>query len=527
MQRKRRRDIDTRGGGSRSVIYRVSGQNGKRMKKSQKKPSLKLNMILNGIRGVMGILFPVITFPYVSRILGVDRLGRYNFAASIISYFILLSGLGIQAYAVREGAGIRDMRQDFKRFCDEMFTVHILSSIGTYLLLAILLVTAPVFRSYEALLFILSLQIVFKAIGIEWMFSIQEEYAYITFRSMLFQMISLILLFVFVKTENDINRYAAITVISGAGSNLLNFIYARKYCRIGFTKRINWKKHTKPIMILFAMSLTVTVYVSSDITVLGFLCGDRAVGIYAVSSRIYTIVKNILSSVIIVSIPRLSALSGKGSKEDFCLVAEDIYRTLLTLVLPAVTGILILNREIILFIAGPSYLEASLSLCLLSAALFFCFGAYFWGQCILVPMKHEQALFRITLLSAVMNVVLNLILIPLGGSNAAAFTTVIAEGVAYFYSRQKGKKYINLHGIKTTFGKSLIGCAGITGAAFICRQVFLNSYVYTISTITVSVLVYAAIEFALKNQAVTGIIYHMKFKLRPERFSGRKESKHE
>ena len=120
-------------------------------------------------------------------------------------------------------------------------------------------------------------------------------------------LISLILLFLLVKDENDVNIYAAITVFSGVGSNALNYVHARKYCKIGLTREIDWKKHIKPIMVLFSMAITVTIYVSSDTTILGFLCSDYEVGIYSVSAKIYNVIKTLVSSIIVVSIPRMSA----------------------------------------------------------------------------------------------------------------------------------------------------------------------------------------------------------------------------
>ena len=161
-----------------------------------KNKSIKVNMILNAIKGLMSIFFPLISFPYVSKVLGVDNIGRYNFANSIISYFILLAGLGINTYAIREGARLREKENEFKQFANEMFSINILSTIISYVLFALLLIIVPKFQCYKTLLIILSLQIIFKTIGIEWIYSIYEDYAYITLRSIIFQIISLILLFV-------------------------------------------------------------------------------------------------------------------------------------------------------------------------------------------------------------------------------------------------------------------------------------------------------------------------------------------
>ena len=159
-----------------------------------KQKSLKLNMVLNAIRGLLKVVFPLITFPYISRVLGVDNLGKYNFANSIISYFILFAGLGISSYAIREGSYFRNETNRLKVFADEMFTINMISTVTAYLCLICVIVIVPKFWDYKILLIIFSLQIVFCTIGIEWIYSIYEEYVYITVRSILFQLISLILL---------------------------------------------------------------------------------------------------------------------------------------------------------------------------------------------------------------------------------------------------------------------------------------------------------------------------------------------
>ena len=224
-----------------------------------KNKTIKVNMILNAIKGLMSIFIPLISFPYVSKVLGVDNIGRYNFANSIISYFVLFAGLGINTYAIREGARLREKENEFRQFANEMFSINILSTIMSYVLFALLLIIVAKFQEYKTLLIILSLQIIFKTIGIEWIYSIYEDYAYITLRSIVFQVISLILLFVLVRDENSVNMYAAITVISAVGSNVLNYFHAKKYCKVGFGWKIDWEKHLKPIMVLFAMSVTVTI----------------------------------------------------------------------------------------------------------------------------------------------------------------------------------------------------------------------------------------------------------------------------
>lgn len=471
----------------------------------RKTKSLKLNMILNAIKGLMGIIFPLISFPYVSKVLGVDNMGHYNFANSIISYIVLVAGLGINTYAVREGASIKENKLKFEKFADQLFSINIISTMIAYIILTVLLWTVPKFQEYMGLMIILSLQVIFRTIGIEWIYSIYEDYAYITIRSILFQVFSLISLFVLVNDENDVNMYAAITVISCAGSNIFNFFHAHKYCKVKLTNRLDWEKHLKPIMILFAMSVTVTIYVSSDITILGFLCDDYTVGIYSVSTKIYTIIKTILSSILVVSIPRLSAILGEKDMDSFNFAATDIYNTLLTIVIPAIVGIIAFRKQIVILISDVKFNAAVSSLSILSVALFFCLGAWFWGQCILVPLKKESIVFKATVVSAIINIILNFIMIPLWKENAAALTTVLAEGLSFFWCMYEGKKYTQLKGIRSVLIKVIVGCLGIIIVANVLGQIHINLLPKTILITCISIAIYFEIEVILNNTTVPNI----------------------
>lgn len=214
------------------------------------KKSLSLNAVMSAAKTLMGILFPLITFPYASNVLQVENLGRVNFASSISGYFVLFAGLGISSYAVREGSKYVNDREKLSKFASEMFSINMISTLMTYAVLALVLLGSSKLRGYADLIVILSLQIFFTTIGTEWIFTIFEEYTYITLRSLLFQILSLAALFALVKTKDDYCIYAGITVFSAVGANLLNVFRVRRYCTIHWTTKIDWKTHLKPILVI-------------------------------------------------------------------------------------------------------------------------------------------------------------------------------------------------------------------------------------------------------------------------------------
>lgn len=235
-----------------------------------KNKSIKVNALLNGFRTILNLLFPLITFPYVSRILSVNDIGKYNFSNSIVTYFLLIAALGIDKYAIREGTKYRDNRKRFSKFASDLFSLNVISTLFSYLLLAVFLVLSVKAYDYHTCILILSIQIFFTTLGTEWIYSIYEEYTYITVRSIIFKLISIALLFIFVRREGDYLAYTIITVIASVGANILNFVNARKFCDIKLHfKGVNWKSMVVPVLIIFASNVAIQIYVNADITMLG------------------------------------------------------------------------------------------------------------------------------------------------------------------------------------------------------------------------------------------------------------------
>lgn len=479
--------------------------------------SLKKNSILNAVKSLMAVLFPLITTPYVTRILGVNNVGKYSFSYTFVSYFLLIAALGINNYAIREGSALREKPHELNIFINEVFSINIISTIISYALLILCLLASSKLHQYWQLMMILSIQIIFTTIGVEWIYSIFEDYLFITIRSIVFQIVSLIVLVLLVKNENDINMYAWATVISSTGASVWNLYNARKYCNIRFTFKCNMRKHIKPIIYIFASNVAVTIYVNSDNTLLGFLTSDYYVGLYSLATKIYRALKTMLSSLVVVSIPRLSYLAGNNKFDEFEQLIGRIFGLLMTFLFPMITGIICLNHEIVLSLSNNSYIEACYSVAILSVATFFCMLSYIYGQCILMPLKREKITMYATVISAILNVCLNFLLIPHFKHNGAAFTTVIAEGIVFviywFYIR----KTIKIKNSVKVILQTLIGCVSVAACCLIIKH-FNLGYIQTIVfSIISSVPLYILTQVLLKNNEVISLFKNIKDKYRSKK----------
>ena len=473
-----------------------------------KKRSLGINALLNGLRSILNLLFPLITFPYVSRTLSVDSMGIYNFSNTYINYFLLIAGLGVATYAVREGAKYRDNKEKISTFASQVFTINVISTIIAYVLLLLSLLIFGNLYNYISCILIFSLQLLFTTLGTEWIYTIYEDYSYITIRSIIFKILSIILLFLLVKTPNDYLWYAAITVFAGVGSNILNYIHAKSFCKIKLikVKNVDWKYHLKPILIIFASSVAVTLYVSSDTTILGLLKGNYDVGIYSVSVKIYTIAQTLLSALLTVTIPRLAMLLGKYKLREYNQVLSNVIGTLSVLVLPVSVGLIMLSKEIILIIAGKKYLPSTSSLQIITWAIIFSIFSWIFNQCVLIPAKRESKSLRNTFITGIANIGLNFILIPFLSYDGTSLSTVIAEFMVMVLNGYSARDYI-LPILKTkntikNIIDSFLGCVGIV---LICSlvKIGISSMIWrTALSIVLSVSIYAAILVALKNNIV-------------------------
>ena len=469
-----------------------------------KKKSLGLNAFLNGLRSVLNLFFPLITFPYVSRVLSVPGIGIYNFSNTYINYFILIAGLGIATYAVREGAKYRENKDKINDFVSQIFSLNMIATVIAYLLLFASLIIFKNLRNYISCILIFSLQILFTTLGTEWIYTIYEDYTYITIRSIVFKMISIVLLFLLVRRPEDYLIYAAITVFSAVGSNLLNFIHARNFVHIKLTTKTNWKYHLKPILIIFASAIAVTIYVSSDTTILGLLKNDYAVGIYSTSVKIYQIAQGLLSALLTVTIPRLAFLWGRRRISEYNQVLSKVIDSLGILVLPTAVGLIMLSREVILIIASEKYLPSVNSLRIISWAIIFSIFSWIFSDCVLIPAKRENFVLRNTVITAVENIILNFILIPFLSYDGTSLSTVIAEFTVMIMNGYSCRDIIKPVIFKKDTLKnlldSIIGCVGIVVVCLLCDIGFKSLWLKTIFSVVLSVIMYSAILILLNNK---------------------------
>lgn len=443
-----------------------------------KKQKMSWNMMLNMMRVLLSIIFPLITFPYISRVLDVDNIGKISFAKSLVSYFSLIAAFGISSYAIREGAGCRNNKHDFEKFANEIFTLNIITSAIACILLVGITLIFPQLHSYKNLIFLEGMVVVFAPLAVDWINNIYEDFLYITIRSILVQIISIVLMFAFVKQQQDYYKYAAISVFSACAANIINYFYVKKYVKLKIRIGKNIIRHFKVTVVFFVNSIASTIYLNSDTTLIGLMCNDTAVGLYSTATKIYSIVKQLINAFAAVTIPRLSYLY-KNETQKFYGLVENLINGIIIFSFPAAFGMIIISSDLIKLIAGVNFLGARIALSILSLAIPFAALAYIVANGILIAVKREKSVLLGTMVSAIVNILLNFIIIPIFKQNGAAFTTLIAEVVMLSISCVAARDILRNVKVK----KNIIQCGLAT--ILMC---LLALVIYNFNSINISVV---------------------------------------
>lgn len=274
------------------------------------------------------------------------------------------------------------------------------------------------------------------------------------------------------------------------------------FIQIKFNFSVNWRQHLRPILVIFASTVVITICVSSDITLLGVMENDYTVGIYTVVVKLCHIVQGVLAAILTVVIPRLAWLWGKKRCLEYNSLLKQLFNGLLLLALPIVTGITMLSRAIILLIAGQKYLAALGSLRIISWAILFSIMEWLFSDCVLIVVKRETLILRNTVMVALLNVGLNLVLIPLLSDQGAAISTVIAELSAMLLNYWTCRDIVNLIILNKDTCKNifevLVGCMGIVIVCGLCER-FSNIFIQIVLAVSISGLVYVSILLLLRN----------------------------
>lgn len=477
--------------------------------------SVKTNFILNSLRVFSTAIIGLIMMPYINKTLGVVNLGKVEYSNSIINYFLIFSALGIPIYGVREISKVKDDLYKRTKIVLELLIILFITSLISYILLFGLYLSVPKLHSYKELLLLLSCTIFLTNIGAEWYFQGMEDQKFITIRFLIIRVITLILLFILVKSKADHLWYAFILVLNVCGSNFFNFFYIFKsieFKQIKF-KDLNFKKHLKPVMTIFIATISINIYLQLDLILLGSLVGDKYVGLYAASNKLVRFVIVFVTIIGAVLLPRLSILFVENKEQYFNYLGKA-FKLILIVAIPSSIYIYIFSYEIIYYMAGPDFIEGVLTVKILSPLCVVVGMAYFFGYLVFYVQNQEKIYTTAVIISAFLSIVINFFAITTYYQNGAAFVAVLAEIIAILYMLFRSKKFLsNMQLLDKDFLKIIATNIILTLLIIIGLGVIERSIVNLIVLIIASGLMYVIMLYFFKEKTSRYLINDFKAKI--------------
>lgn len=399
------------------------------------------NYILSVANTVIGLIIPIITFPYISRILGPDKIGVINFVQSYAYYFMHFASFGIMSYAVREIARIRDDRQQVELIGNELFNINVIFSFLSGMLYLVIAFVIPKFRENFFLYLFYSSTIFTNFLLLDWLFQAYDDYAFTTIRSIIIRVLSIIAIFIFIKSESDYSIYMIIISIAEMGNRFSSLYYAKKKF-ISFKlsyKFLNFARHFKSLLTLFSYRIVNGISSNLDKLMLGIFLVYADVGVYSTGVKFVLLIIPLIETVGIVLFPKITI----AANEDHTLYLENLrlnYNIILLLSIPMAIGMFLVSPEIMLLFAGKQFSGSIIVSRIMSLIIILCPIGDLLGSKILLVYNKDRWLLICSIIVAISNIVFNLIGIPLFGIVGACVASVLCYLIAvvsrYIFARK-------------------------------------------------------------------------------------------
>lgn len=448
------------------------------MQGKEQKPiirSVKFNVLMNMILSTSSFLFPLITVPYVSRLLGPDGLGLVGWAQTFVSYFAVIASLGIGNYGIREVAKVRNDPQKLSKLVQELMVILLASTSIVYTAYIVLVFFIPRTKEHLPLMLLFSLGIWLSSCGIEWFYQGIEQYGYITVRNIALKIIGLILMFAIVRNNSDYLQYAFVVIVGSYASNIFNLLRLRKYITFRRTRKLNCRRHFKPMFWFSLSTISSTMYGQIDMFLIGFLASPLLVGVYQFVTKLRILASTAVSSVANVMLPRLSFYEASGDHNSTrSLVSKNI--NVLVIMGLWMAGLLIICRKpLILLLGGSQYLLGADALIIVSPMMIFPSLNTLFSQ-YMVATDKEKAYSYINLSGLVIGIIYGFIFIPIWGINGAALGVALGEFTVFIIRLVYNRKFVkSLKGHSDTHKSLIVFIISFTITILLTKHFIINN----------------------------------------------------
>lgn len=400
--------------------------------------SIARNLGYNLLLQFTTLVLPLITLPYVSRILRADGIGVYNYTLAITQYFVIIGTLGLTMYGSRQIAYTRDDKEIMSRAFWSILSLMIITTGFATVIYLIIFWNA---QTYRGIYIIQTINIAAAMIDISWLYMGLEDFKKTVIRNLAVKIIGVCLIFILVKTRNDINIYILINALMTLFGNLVMWMYLPRTVSRVKLKVKDITTHLIPAIQLFIPQVAIEVYVVLDKTMIGALTNVDQVGYFAQSQRIVKVVLGLVTALGIVMLPRMSNIFANGDKEKMDSHLNKSLRGVAFVSVPMAAGIASISNEFVPWFFGPGFESVTYLIKALTPVLFLIAMSNVMGVQYLLPSNKTKEFTISVTLGAVVNVILNLLLIPQMKAFGACIASVVAEftvtAIQYYYLRKE------------------------------------------------------------------------------------------
>lgn len=456
--------------------------------------SIKRNFAYKTLLTISNYLMGLITFPYVSRVLGVENLGLVSFVDNTINYFLLFATLGVGILGVREIASVKNDSERFAQIFSNILGMNLLFTFCTLLIYFLCIFLIPQLHHYQELFYIGAAKILFTAFLVEWFFTGTENFRYITVRSIGIRTVYVVLVFVLVRIPEDYKLYFILTIGVVVLNALINMIYARRFVKI--TARHLFKlRYVKQNLMLGIYSIMTSMYLTFNVMFLGMVSNNTEVGYYTTAFKLYSILLGFFTAFTNVMLPRMSALLAEGEKERFQQLIDKSFSAVCTFSVPIILCSIVLAPDIIYILSGPGYEGAILPMRIIMPAMLFVGIAQILAVQILMPMKKDKILLYASVLGAVIALMLNIIAVTHWHSVGSAIVLICSEMVVTVSYMFYSYRHHIVHFPLDEFVKSFLCSLPIMLVCIICSLWISNPYFSVLMSLLLSGIIWVCIEW--------------------------------
>lgn len=465
------------------------------------------NSIYNILYKLLSVIFPLIYTSYASYILMADGVGKVAFSQNIVSYFVVFASLGIPSYGIREIAKTSDKDRD--RVFSELFIINFICTI--ILSLAYVGFVFTYIDDQSFLLYLATgITLFLNIFNVDWFYQGIEEFRYITIRSFIVKIISLLCLFIFIKNKNDYICFAFVSSLGVVLNNIYNIVHIHKYTHLIF-KDLNFLKHFKPVLVMLFASLAVEMYTKIDVLMLGVLKNDTEVGFYNNAVRMIRIISTLTSAMAGVLLPRLTYYFNIGDNVKIDALCQYMKKAILLVAVPAVIGIMLVSQQLIPLIFGNSFTGAIPTMQILSPLIVICALGNLYGTQILISSGKEKYVLFSTIIGSFINIVLNSLLISTLGANGAAIASVCSELAVMLYQYYYARKNVYLQISSIYYIKIIISSILMfTFVLFLKRMIEYSEIIKLSLECLGGIIIFIGVSVLLKNELIIDLFTRLK-----------------